>query len=65
MSDKVMRRWQVATMVGVVVVWASSEAQARSRGKWKAVHQACVFRNRADEMAAVRDCEVSWIRQLV
>ena len=62
--DKEKVKWQVATMLGVVTVWASSEAQARSRGKWKAVHRACFFRRRADELAAVRECEVTGVKQL-
>ena len=58
------RKWQVATSDGVVSVWAESEKQARSRAKWKAAHEARMFRNRAEEMIAVRDCEVYRITEV-
>lgn len=51
-------KWRAATSEGTVTVWAESEKQARSRAKWKAAHEARVFRNRAEEMIAVRDCEI-------
>ena len=63
-EGQVSHKWKVATMLGVVTVWAGSEAQARSRGKWKAVHMGHTFRSRAEEMAAVRDCDVMEVKQL-
>ena len=57
-------KWRVVTMIGTVTVWADSEAQTRSRGKWKAVHAEYTFRNRAEELAAVRDCDVLEVKQL-
>ena len=53
-----MSQWRVVTDCGTVTVVAKSEAQAASRGKWKAVHAEYTFQGRAEEMAAVRDCEV-------
>lgn len=58
------RKWQATTSDGVVSVWAESEKQARSRAKWKAAHEARNFRNRAEEMIAVRDCEVYRITEV-
>lgn len=58
------RKWQVATSDGVVAVWAESEKQARSRAKWKAAHASRIFRNRAEEMLAVRDCEVYKVEEI-
>lgn len=58
------RQWQATTSDGVVTVWADSEKQARSRAKWKAAHEARMFRNRAEEMIAVRDCEVYRITEV-
>lgn len=63
-EGQVNHKWRVVTMLGVVTVWADSEAQARSRGKWKAVHAGYTFRNRAEELAAVRDCDVLEVKQL-
>ena len=63
-NERFHHQWRVATMLGVVEVWANSEAQARSRGKWKAVHVAYKFYNRAEELIAVRDCEVVSVKQL-
>ena len=57
-NERFHHKWRVATMLGVVEVWANSEAQARSRGKWKAVHVAYKF------LIAVRDCEVVSVKQL-
>lgn len=57
-------KWRVVTDAGTVTTWADSEAQARSRGRWKAVHEALYFRNWAEEMIAVRDCEVLEVKQL-
>lgn len=57
-------KWRVATSLGTVTVWGDSEAQAKNRAKWKAAHGAFTFRNRPEEMAAVRDCEVLEIKQL-
>ena len=62
--ERFHHKWRIATMLGVVEVWANSEAQARSRGKWKAVHIAYSFRNRAEELTAVRDCDVVDVKQL-
>ena len=59
-----LRKWLVSTDLGTVTVWASSEAQARSRGRWKAVHVGNVFRNRAEEMIAVRSCEAHEAKRL-
>ena len=56
--------WIAATSFGQVTVWAESEAQARSRAKWKAAHAALIFRNRAEEMSAVRECEVFAVRKI-
>lgn len=58
------RQWQATTSDGVVSVWAESEKQARSRAKWKAAHEARNFRNRAEEMIAVRECEVYKITEV-
>lgn len=58
------RKWQVATSDGVVAVWAESEKQARSRAKWKAAHAERLFRSRAEEMTAVRDCEVYKVEEI-
>lgn len=51
-------QWKVVTPYGVVTVFAKSAAQAASRGKWKAVHNEFNFPSRAQEMLAVRECEV-------
>lgn len=53
-----MNQWRVVTSYGVVTVFAKSEAQAMNRAKWKAVHAAFHFRNRAEELTSVRECEV-------
>ncbi len=53
-----MNQWRVVTAFGVVTVFAKSEAQAMNRAKWKAAHASFVFRNRADELKCVRECEV-------
>ena len=58
------RRWKVDTDLGTVTVWAESEAQARSRGKWKAVHQRFDCVSRAEVLMAVRDCEVYEVARL-
>ena len=63
-DDRFHHKWLVVTMLGVVTVWADSEAQARSRGKWKAVHTEYIFRNWAEELSAVRDCDVLEVKQL-
>ena len=59
-----LRKWLVSTDLGTVTVWANGEAQARSRGRWKAAHGAFIFRSRPEELAAVRDCRVVEIKQL-
>ena len=65
MSDERFRhKWRVVTDIETVTVWADSEAQARSRAKWKAVHGAYFFRSRPEELAAVRDCHVYELKQL-
>lgn len=56
--------WEAHTDCGTVRVRAGTEAQARSRAKWKAVHARWTFRSRAEELAAVRDCAIHEIRQL-
>lgn len=56
-------QWKVVTPYGVVTVFAKSRAQAISRGKWKAVHTEYTFQNRAQEMEAVRECEVFEVRK--
>lgn len=56
--------WRVMTLCGPVEVWAQSESQARSRGKWKAAHMGMAFRNRAEEMTAVRECDVLEVREI-
>ena len=58
-----MRAWRAVTSEGTVTVWAKSQAQAVSRAKWKAVHAAYSFRSRAEEMAAVRDCEIYELKE--
>jgi len=58
------KRWRASTMLGGVTVWAKSKRQARNRAKWKAVHAKYSFRSRAEEMAAVRDCEVLEVKEL-
>ena len=63
-GNESVKKWRVVTIIGAVTVWADSEAQARSRGKWKAVHAGYTFRNRAEELAAVRDCDVLEVKQL-
>lgn len=63
-GSETVKKWRVVTMIGTVTVWADSEAQARSRGKWKAVHAGFTFRNRAEELSAVRDCDVLEVKQL-
>lgn len=57
-------RYQLETSAGVVTVWADTEAQAKNRGKWKAVHKAFTFRNRAEELTAVRECEVFALKRI-
>lgn len=57
-------QWEVATDAGTVTVWAESEAQARSRGKWKAVCENFTYaKGSAAFLCAVRDCEVLTITQ--
>lgn len=58
------REWRAVTDIGVVTVWAASEAQAISRARWKAVHIDRVFRNFAEERIAVRNCEVYEIKPI-
>ena len=63
-GERFRHKWRVVTDIETVTVWADSEAQARSRAKWKAVHGAYFFRSRPEELAAVRDCQVHEIKQL-
>ena len=63
-GSETVKKWRVVTIIGTVTVWADSEGQARSRGKWKAVHTEYTFRNRAEELLAVRDCDVLEVKQL-
>ena len=64
MSERPSHKWRVVTDVETVTAWANSEAQARNRAKWKAVHARWRFKNRAEELAAVRECRVLDISQL-
>ena len=64
MSMCSVSKWQVITNLGPVIVWADTEAQARSRAKWKAAHRRFTFRSRADELCAVRDVEVVSARRV-
>jgi len=57
-------KWQVITNLGTVEVFASSEAQARSRAKWKAAHRRFIFRTRAEALCAVRDVEIMSVRRV-
>lgn len=63
-EEKLCHKWQVVTDLETVTVWANSKGQARNRAKWKAAHNAFLFRNRAEELIAVRDCKVYEIKQL-
>lgn len=53
-----MMGWWVVTNLGTVKVYANSVDQAKNRAKWKAAHARFVFRNKAEELTAVRECEV-------
>lgn len=64
MSNAIGGKWRVVTPYGVVTVFATSEAHAASRGKWKAVHVEFNFPNKAQEMIAVRECEVFEVRRV-
>ena len=57
-------RWRVVTLGGTVEVWATSESQARRWGKWKAAHMGTAFRSQAEEMTAVRDCDVLEVERI-
>ena len=57
-------KWQAITNLGTVEVFASSEAQARSRAKWKAAHLRFCFRTRAEQLCAVRDVEIVSVRRV-
>lgn len=58
-------KWEVVTEAGTVTVWAASEAQARGRGKWKAVSENFTYtKGSAAFYCAVRDCEVISVRQI-
>lgn len=63
-EEKFTHKWMVVTDLETVTVWGNSEAQARNRAKWKAAHNKFLFRNRAEELTAVRDCKVYEIKQL-
>ena len=53
-----MMGWRVDTNLGTETVYAKSINQAKNRAKWKAAHARYTFRNKAEEMTAVRECEV-------
>lgn len=55
--------WRVDTDLGTVEVWAKSEAQAKARAKYKAVHAR--YYGRAAEMAQrVRACETYGCKEI-
>lgn len=60
-----LSKYIIITDLGSVLVCAASEAQAKSRAKWKAVHRRFNFRNRAEEMAAVRDCWIYRVKKIM
>ena len=57
-------KWRVTTNLGTITVWADTEAQAKSWGKWKATHERFSFATRADELTAIRDCDVLEVKQI-
>jgi len=57
-------KWRVTTNLGTLTVWADTEAQARSRAKWKAAHERFNFTCRAAELTAVRDCDVLEVKRI-
>ena len=57
-------KWRVTTNLGALTVWADTEAQARSRAKWKAAHERFTFISRAEELTAVRDCDVLEVKRI-
>lgn len=63
-ETKSSHKWLVVTDLETVTVWGDSVAQARNRAKWKAAHTKFLFRNRAEELTAVRECKVLEIKQL-
>lgn len=63
-EEKYCHKWMVVTDLETVTVWGNSVAQARNRAKWKAAHTKFLFRNRAEELTAVRECKVLEIKQL-